>query len=191
MKPWTILTLAAVLALASGCEMTRKENSRDTFLDPEIASVALIDVAVVQPAVEALDAPTLVPVIRQAARAYLVGQKDYSVVGDPQVDSAVGGMNGASDASALARAADADCAVAIQITVWDTSALVPRGRIYASGTVRIAAHSDGRRLYEQAFENELLLAPSSLSSTSRIELQKAMATELVHKILAGFPRKKA
>lgn len=191
MKAWKLVPFALLLAAASGCEMARHDRSSDTYLDPEASSFQIIDVAVAEPVVDALDAPTLVPAMRQAARTYVLDQKHYSIMSDAKVDAALEGksLTASSDSSAAARAVDSDCTVLIHITSWDTSSLVARGRIYATGSIRVAAHADGRRLYEHSFQNELLLAPGDLSTTNRQDLQKQMAADLMQRSLAGFPKK--
>ena len=59
MKAWKLVPFALLLAATSGCEMARHDRSSDTYLDPEASSFQIIDIAVAEPVVDALDAPML------------------------------------------------------------------------------------------------------------------------------------
>jgi hypothetical protein len=184
--------LAGLLMLATtACQTGRNRTPvRDTWMDPD-ASVPIIDVAIARPHVASKNAALIAPVMREAARRTLLDDKGYSILSDPVVDAALGpaGIDGTGDASVASNIVDADCVVLISVSRWDTGELIPRGRIYASGSIRAAARPNGRRVFEHTFQDEVLLSPASVTQLGREEAEKQMAADLVTRALASFRRK--
>jgi hypothetical protein len=167
-----------------------RRPARDTWVDPD-ASVPMIDVAIGKPMVAAKQEPLVSPAMREAARRYMIDEKGYSVLSNEVTDAALAaaGMNAAADASTASHVVDADAVILINITRWDTSELIPRGRIYATGTIRAAGKPNGRRVFEHTFQDQILLAPSQLTPLNRDEAEKQMAADMVTQALASFRKK--
>jgi hypothetical protein len=184
-----LIALPGVLMLS--CQNTRRhEPVRDTWMDPD-ASVPIIDVGIAKPVISNQRAGLLAPLMREAARRLLLDEKGYSVVSDDLVDGAMGraGIDATGDASVASSVVDADCVLLIHITKWETGDLLPRGRIYASGSIRAAARPNGRRVFEHTFQDEVLLSPGAVTQLGRDEAEKQMAGDLINRALASFRRK--
>jgi hypothetical protein len=181
--------LGLFFCVLASCESPRRSPpAENTWLDP--APVG-IDVAIAKPRVVTNHEPLVSPAMREAARRTLLDDKAYSIVANDVTDAAMGraGMDATSDAGAASQVVDADCVVLISVTRWDTSELIPRGRIYASGTIRAAGKPNGRRIFDQTFQNRVLLSPGPVTTLNRDEIEKQMASDLVTTSLASFKRK--
>jgi hypothetical protein len=183
--------LVALLCLSAvSCEGPRRARPvENTWIDP--APVG-IDVAIAKPRVFSDHEALVAPSMREAGRKTLLDEKGYSVLANDVVDAAMAraGMDATGDASAASQVVDADCVVLINVTRWDTSELIPRGRIYASGTIRAAGRPNGRRIFERTFENEVLLSAGAVTTLNRDEIERQMAGDLVATSLANFVKKK-
>lgn len=191
-RPTLALFLIALptLLLTSCVNDSGRHPARDTWVDPD-ASVPMIDVAIGKPMIAAKQEPMVSPAMREAARKYMIDEKGYSVLSNEVTDAALAaaGMDAAADASTASHVVDADAVILIHITRWDTSELIPRGRIYATGTIRAAGKPNGRRVFEHTFQDQILLAPSQLTPLNRDEAEKQMAADLVTQALASFRKK--
>jgi hypothetical protein len=177
--------------LTSSCTTGRHpEPVRDTWTDPE-STIPIIDVAIAKPRVVGKHEPMVAPAMREAARRVMLDQKAYSIVANEVVDAAMerAGMDANGDASAASQVVDADAVILISITRWDDSELIPRGRIYASGSIKAAGRPNGRRIFEHTFQNEILLSPGELTPLNRDEAEKQMAADFVTQTLAAFRKK--
>lgn len=183
--------LFAILGLSvSACEgPRRKAPVENTWIDP--APVG-IDIGIAKPRVASPHEALVSPAMREAARRTLLDEKGYSLLTNEVVDAAMGvaGMDATGDASAASQVVDADCVVLINVTRWDIGELIPRGRVYASGTITAAGRPNGRRIFERTFENEVLLSPGAVTTLNRDEIERQMAADLVSTSLANFVRKK-
>jgi hypothetical protein len=188
--PAVFLMLLPVFLVLSCATGPRREPVRDTWMDPD-ASIPIIDVAIAKPRIAGNHEPLVSPAMREAARRVMLDEKAYSVVANEVVDAAMAraGMDATGDASAASQVVDADAVILINITGWETSELIPRGRIYASGSIRAAGRPNGRRVFEHTFTNEILLAPGQLTPLNRDEAEKQMAVDLVTQTLASFRKK--
>jgi hypothetical protein len=159
-------------------------------VDPD-ASVPVIDIAIAKPRVNARNEVLLAPAMREAARRILLDEKGYSILADQVVDGAMAtaGLDATADAGVASAVVDADCVLLIHVTSWNTDELVPRGHIFASGTIRAAGRPNGRRIYEHTFQDEKLLAPGAVTPLSRDEAERQVAADLVTRSLATFRRK--
>ena len=191
-RPTLALFLIAIptLSLLSCVSGGGRKPTRDTWMDPD-PTIRMIDVAIAKPRVATKQEPLLFPAMREAAHRTLLDEKGYSIVSNEVVDAALAtaAVDATGDASMASQVVDADCVILINVTRWDTSELIPRGRIYASGTIRAAGKPNGRRVFEHTFADQILLAPSQLTPLNRDEAEKQMAAELVTQSLAGFPKK--
>jgi hypothetical protein len=183
--------LIAFSGMTSSCTTGRHpEPVRDTWTDPE-STIPIIDVAIAKPRVVGKHEPMVAPAMREAARRVMLDQKAYSIVANEVVDAAMerAGMDANGDASAASQVVDADAVILISITRWDDSELIPRGRIYASGSIKAAGRPNGRRIFEHTFQNEILLSPGELTPLNRDEAEKQMAADFVTQTLAAFRKK--
>jgi hypothetical protein len=177
--------------LISSCISGRRpEPVRDTWTDPD-STIPIIDVAIAKPRVASKEEVIVAPVMREAARRVMLDDKSYSVVANDVVDASMAraGMDANGDASAASQVVDADAVILISITRWDDSELIPRGRIYATGTIKAAGRPNGRRIFEHTFQNEILLSPGQLTPLNREEAEKQMAVDLITQTLASFRKK--
>jgi hypothetical protein len=184
-----VLVALLCLSLAS-CEGPRRRAPvENTWLDREPVG---IDVGIVKPRVASNHEALVSPAMREAARRTLLDEKGYSLLTNEVVDAAMAraGMDAAGDASAASQVVDADCVVLINVTRWEVSELIPRGRIYASGTIRAAGRPNGRRIFERNFDNEVLLSPGAVTTLNRDDVERQMAADLVATSLANFLKKK-
>jgi hypothetical protein len=191
-RPTLALFLIAIptLSLVSCVNDAGRKPARDTWVDPD-ASVPMIDVAIAKPRVAVKQEGLISLAMREAGRRYMIDEKGYSVLANEVTDAALAaaGMDASGDASAASQVVDADAVILINITRWDTSELIPRGRIYATGTIRAAGKPNGRRVFEYTFQDQILLAPSQLTPLNRDEAEKQMAADLVTQSLASFRKK--
>jgi hypothetical protein len=184
-----LIALPCVLSLSCVSNNQRKPV-RDTWSDPD-PTIPMIDVAIVKPRVAVKQEPLVSPAMRDAARRVMIEDKGYTVLANEVVDAALAtaGIDATGDASTASQVVDADSVILINVTRWDTSELIPRGRIYASGTIRAAGRPNGRRVFEHTFTDQILLAPSQLTPLNRDEAEKQMAADLVIQSLAHFRKK--
>jgi hypothetical protein len=178
------------LLLSSCTNGRRHEPVTNTWMDPD-ASVPVIDIAIAKPRIASQREALLSPAMREAARRILLDEKGYSVVADNLVDSAMttAGLDATGDPSTAASVVDADSVVFINITKWNTDELIPRGRIYATGSIRAAGRPNGRRVFEHTFQDEILLSPGPVTTQGHDETEKQMAADLINRSLASFRRK--
>jgi hypothetical protein len=187
----TILAVGTIV-FASGCAAPAPDNFRETYLDADYQSLPVVDVAILEPSLAVKGDRHLAAVMREAARAYLLDVKTYSVPADRGVDAeaSAAGVTSDSDGSTAARAImSADATLLIRVTEWDKEWLLPRGAVYASGTVALYGKRDGRRIYETTFTRERLAVPGKLNQLNAFEAEKSLARDLMRLTLAGLPKK--
>jgi len=187
MKHVTTALLSLVFLLAA-CAAPGRVPSEETFLDKDLSSLELVDVALAAPEFAGPSGGLLAPAMRVAGRRYLIDVKDFAVMADAATDTALAG--GTIDGPAAAKAAGADALIAIRVTNWDTSELLPRGFAFASGTVTAWASRDGRRVFEHAFENVRMTTPGQVTGATYADTEIALVGDLARRVLASFPRKK-
>lgn len=187
MKHATHVLLSLVFLLAA-CAAPGRVVSEETFLDKDLSSLELVDVALTAPEIAGPSGGLLAPAMRVASRRYLIDVKDFAVTADAATDAALGG--GTVDGPAAAKAVGADALVVVRVTSWDTSELLPRGFVFASGTVTAWASRDGRRVFEHAFENVRLTTPGQVTGATYADTEVALVGDLARRVLASFPRKK-
>lgn len=186
MKHASIACLAFVLVVAS-CAMQGRTPTEETFLDKDLSSLELVDVAVAIPTIDGPSGGLLAAPFRNACRKLLINGKDYAVMSDAATDRLLTG--GVTDGPVAAKAVGADALLVIHVTNWDTSELLSRGFIFASGSVTAWAARDGRRIYEHAFENVRMSTPGPVTGAMISETEVALSADLAGRVLASFPRK--
>jgi len=95
----------------------------------------------------------------------------------------------ASGAAAIARAAGSDAGLMISLDEWETRDLIPKGRIYASGSVRLLQGDSGRVLWQRSFQDWTRIAPRNVTASNRSKISDDMLRAMIRDVLANFPSK--
>ncbi len=187
MKHASLACLGLVILLAA-CASPGRTVSEETFLDKDLSSLELVDIAIAAPTIDGPSGGLLTAPFRTACRRLLIDGKDYAVMSDAATDKLL--ANGVTDGPMAAKAAGADALIVIHVSGWDTSELLPRGFAFASGTVTAWASRDGRRIFEHTFENVRLTTSGPVTGAMISDTEVALSANLASRILASFPRKK-
>ncbi|NRA97700.1 MAG: hypothetical protein HRU14_16005 [Planctomycetes bacterium] len=186
MKQYGLLLIAVVVLGA--CQVKQRQREDQTQSDPALATTELVDIAIVSPEVTTPDGRLLSATIRAMARKILINRKHYAVPKDAFVDRAAAASN-ATDAGTIARAAGSDAGLFISLEQWETSDLLPKGRIYAGGTARLVESGGTRVLWERSFKDWTRVASGDVTTSNRPEVMKNMLREVVQEVLSNLPPK--
>ncbi len=182
------LLLAAAVAIGA-CQAPRQRQPQDqTRADPRLGTMEMVDIAVVKPGVTGSDARALSSTIRSSARKILIDQKNYAVPKDVYVDEAAR-VGNATGTGSIAREAGSDAGLLIILEEWETQDLIPRGRVYASGSAKLVESGGTRVLWERSFKDWTRLAPANVTASNRGEMNEGMLRAMVREILSGMPAK--
>ena len=182
----TLLALP-VLLLGVGCQSKERKPLDWTIRDPLFAEIQLVDVAVLPPRGVPAEDRVLGTVIRAACREILIQEKLYAVPKDEFVDRKLAERR--VPLEQMPGILGSDAVLVVDLKEWDTSDLISKGRIHASGEFTL--HGAGRVLWQHRFKDRPLIAPGDVTPSNRAEMEKSMARTLVRQSLATLPRKRA
>jgi hypothetical protein len=182
------LLASTIFVALIGCETAPREEVQDrTDVAPGFTEAQIVDVAVLPAEADAPDREILQGRIRSTAHQYLIDVKNFAVPENGYVDRAIGTLPGATEPSRAAEAAGADAALLVSINQWETEDLLPKGRIYAGGTLLL--QGKGQTWWQRTFRNRTLLAPRTVTASNRAEIVDGMVRDLTRDLLSTLPAK--
>jgi len=183
-----LLIVVAVLLPACNTPPSTRQREDRTQVDPGFQETEIIDVAVLPPRIEGSDDQVLARGIRNTARRVLIDQKQYSVPGDGWIDTTINRHPAATDPGGIADAAGSDAALEIVLSQWETGELLPKGRIYAGGSV-VLHRKGGGVLWERTFKDWTRLSSQNVTASNRHEAVGQILREMIREVLDKLPQK--